>query len=92
MEPDNDNDNETALAIERGCKAKTSISPRELSRTLSSVLMVIVRWRAKAKLGAMRRRRIADAATIGAALPMETTTGVEMMRLQKRNVPTANRL
>lgn len=69
-----------------------TIEKKLTAKTLSSVLMVIVRWRAKAKLGAMRRRRIADAATIGAALPMETTTGVEMMRLQKRNVPTANRL
>ncbi|KAK6747865.1 hypothetical protein RB195_000826 [Necator americanus] len=56
-----------------------TIEKKLTAETLSAVLMVIVRWRAKAKLGALRRRRIA--AAVG---PSETERGIEMMRLQKR--------
>ncbi|KAL6740099.1 hypothetical protein Aduo_013486 [Ancylostoma duodenale] len=55
-----------------------TIEKKLTAENLSAVLMVIVRWRAKAKLGALRRRRIAD------MHPTETELGVEMMRLQKR--------
>ncbi|WKY04422.1 hypothetical protein Q1695_005430 [Nippostrongylus brasiliensis] len=58
-----------------------TVEKKLTAKTLSSVLMVIVRWRAKAKLGAARRRRIADATTLQQS---ETANGVEMTRLQKR--------
>nr|CDJ84727.1 Ammonium transporter domain containing protein [Haemonchus contortus] len=63
-----------------------TIEKKLTAKTLSSVLMVILRWRAKAKLGAARRRRIADAGQ-----QSETSKGVEMTRLQKRNVANTSR-
>ncbi|KAK5977086.1 hypothetical protein GCK32_003399 [Trichostrongylus colubriformis] len=63
-----------------------TIEKKLTAKTLSSVLMVIIRWRTKAKLGAARRRRIADAAQ-----QPETAKGVEMTHIQKRSVAGANR-
>ncbi|CAI2351498.1 unnamed protein product [Caenorhabditis sp. 36 PRJEB53466] len=51
------------------------------ARTLSAVLMIIVRWRAKAKIGALRRKQIHDS---GVATP-KPVENVEMNVIQRRN-------
>ncbi|CAJ0603316.1 unnamed protein product [Cylicocyclus nassatus] len=54
-----------------------TIEKKLTAESLSAVLMVIVRWRTKAKLGTLRRQRIADIQTT------ETQRGIEMT-VQKR--------
>ncbi|KAF1758019.1 hypothetical protein GCK72_014477 [Caenorhabditis remanei] len=51
------------------------------TKTLSAVLMIIVRWRAKAKLGAMRRKQVHDS---GLVTP-KPTENVEMNVIHRRH-------
>uniref|UniRef100_A0A8R1HKP5 Ammonium_transp domain-containing protein n=1 Tax=Caenorhabditis japonica TaxID=281687 RepID=A0A8R1HKP5_CAEJA len=52
------------------------------ARTLSAVLMMIIRWRSKARLGALRRRQIHDS---GLATPKPVTENVEMNVIHRRH-------
>ncbi|EGT47988.1 hypothetical protein CAEBREN_04181 [Caenorhabditis brenneri] len=51
------------------------------AKTLSAVLMIIVRWRSKAKLGAKRRKQVHDSALMAP----KPTENVEMNVIHRRH-------
>uniref|UniRef100_A0A158P6J9 Ammonium_transp domain-containing protein n=1 Tax=Angiostrongylus cantonensis TaxID=6313 RepID=A0A158P6J9_ANGCA len=57
-----------------------TIEKKLTARELSAVMMIIVRWRAKAKMGTLRRRRVANFEATANAAPNDA----RMTQLQNR--------